>query len=121
MAMDPDFFTARLNEKQNPARALASARQALLAAVAAALASPSRQRPFAAAALRLLRNACFDAPKGSLVDLQFPLDADGMIETMALPCRRWLPLAEELGVADMRLLLLGLPTTACRDIRDRFG
>jgi hypothetical protein len=117
MAMDPDFFTPRWDVAADERDALQAA---LVAAAVAALASRDRHAK-AANALRLLREACFVVPAKALVGLTFPIGPDALIESLAEPCRNWLPFAESLGVADVRLLLVGLATPACRDILDRFG
>src|SRR5690348_4605818 len=114
MAMDSDFFPPRRNVAADE---LDASRAALVAAAVAALASaPQDRHAKAAAALRLLREACFVTPARMLVGLTFPIGPDALLESFAQPCRNWLPLAENLGVADVQLLLVGMATPACRDI-----
>jgi hypothetical protein len=118
MATNPSFFTPRWDDAA--ADELEAAQAALVAAAAAALASRDRHAK-AADALRLLREACFAAPPKALVGLTFPIGPDAMVESLAEPCRNWLPFAESLGVGEIRLLLVGLAPPACRDILDRFN
>jgi hypothetical protein len=117
MVTDPDFFIPRWDVADDE---LDAARTALVAAAAAALASHDRHAK-AAEALRLLREVCFAAPAKALVGLTFPIGPDALIESLAEPCRNWLPFAESLGVADVRLLLVGLATPDCREVLDRFA
>ncbi|HEY0525555.1 MAG TPA: hypothetical protein VGD08_19340 [Stellaceae bacterium] len=118
MVTDPGFFTPRWDVAADE---LDAPRTALAAAATAALAAQHDRHAKAADALRLLREACFAVPPKALVGLTFPIGSDAMIESLAEPCRNWLPFAESLGVADVRLLLVGLATPACRDVLDRFS
>jgi hypothetical protein len=121
MAMDPEFFTPRHAEPLAHEPGLDLARQALLAAVDVALVPDDQRVEAAGPALRMLRALCFEASPGELIGLTFPLGREALVQCLAAPCRIWLPYAAELGVGNERLLVLGLPTAACRDILDRLG
>lgn len=121
MAMDPDFFTRRSPVGAVLDPALDLSRTALMAAIETATAPPARRLALAEIALRALRDACFAAPPRVLVELTFPLDAEGLVCCLERPLADWLPFASELGAAEDRLVLLGQPTSACRDLRWRFS
>jgi hypothetical protein len=77
---------------------------------------PEHRTSVAAGALRALRQVCFLLPPSALIGLVFPLDPEAMVRSLAQPCATWLPLAHAFGVAEERLLMLDLPTAACREI-----
>lgn len=115
MSVEPEFF-ARRTVGAVPDATLDLSRATLLAAIDAALASPAERTAASARALRWLRETCFEAPARSLVGLTFPLDAGGMEHCLEEKLADWLPCAAALGIADERLMFLGLPTSACRDL-----
>jgi hypothetical protein len=121
MAVEPEFFTRRPlgSLADDPALGLAS--EALLAAAEAALTRPAPTEAGLRRALRRLRDLEAAAPEEALAGVRIPLDLDGMRQALTQPCARWLPLAAELGVADERLLTLGFPSVACRDVHLRYG
>ena len=121
MAMDPEFFTPRHAAPLAQEPGLELARQALVAAIELALMRDGERAEAAGPALRTLRAVCFEADPAELIGLTFPLGHEALVQCLAAPCRTWLPYAAELGVGDERLLLLGWPTAACRDILDRLG
>jgi len=119
MAMDPEFFVRR---REAPADDdLARAGIALIAALDTAAAPVLRRRDAAALGFRALRDACFGLPPHLLIGLTFPLDAPAYLECLERRCETWLPLARELGVADARLMMIGLATPTCREIRSRIA
>ena len=118
MAVAPEFFARRVPAgfAPDPGRGLAI--EALLAAANAALA-PS---PLSAMkALRALDKAASAAPARARAALARPRRAEELGAVLDKPCGRWLPFAEELGIADERLSCLGHPTAASRDARLRYG
>jgi hypothetical protein len=119
MGFDPDFFVRR---REAPAEAqLARARDALRAAVETATAPMLRRQDAAALGYRALQDACFESSPPALVGLTFPLGAPAYLECLEWPCETWLPFARELGVAGARLMLVGLATPACGEIRARLA
>jgi hypothetical protein len=121
MAMDPEFFTPRRHGPLEHDSELDLARRALLAAVEVALAPEEERDAAAGTAFRQLRTLCYEANPAELMGLTFPLGREALVECLGRKCGRWLPYADELGVADEQLLLLGWPTAACRQIRLRLG
>jgi hypothetical protein len=118
MAMDPEFFVRR---REAPEADLACARAALAAALDTATAPLLRRRDAASFGFRALRDACFGLSPHQLAGLTFPLGASAYLECLERRCETWLPLARELGVADSRLMLIGLATPECRAIRERIA
>jgi hypothetical protein len=121
MAMDPEFFTPRTNAHFAHDPGIDLARRALLAALDVALAPAEEREAIAGRAFRALRAVCFEANPADLIGLTFPLGGDALLECLGRTCGTWLPYADELGVADDRLLLLGWPTAACGEIRRRLA
>jgi hypothetical protein len=121
MAVEPEFFTRRRSFTLVDDPALGLAAEALLAAAEAALTRPAPTEAGLRRALRRLRDIEAAAPQEALDGLVLPVDLDEMRLCLTRPCAAWLPLASELGVADERLLTLGYPSVACRDVQLRYG
>jgi hypothetical protein len=121
MAIEPEFFTRRRKGALVEGPALGLASEALLAAAEAALTRPAPTEAGLRRALRRLRDIEAAAPDEALEGLVPPCDLDEMRECLTRPCREWLPLASELGVGSERLLTLGYPSVACRDVQLRYG
>jgi hypothetical protein len=121
MASDPEFFMQRRRRATALDPAIESARRALLVAIEVALASAEQRRERAGPSLQMLRAVCFEAGPAELMGLTFPLGRDALIDCLGRRCGEWLPYADELGVAEERLLLLGWPTASCREIQQRLG
>jgi hypothetical protein len=121
MAVEPEFFSRRRNAALVDDPALGLASEALLAAAECALTRPAPTEAGLRRALRRLRDVEAAAPEEALERLSLPRDLDEMRTCLTRPCATWLPLAAELGVADERLLTLGFPTVACRDVQLRYG
>lgn len=120
MAIEPEFFTRRRTGALGNNSPLGLASDALLAAAEAALTRPAPTETGLWRALRGLRDI-EAASEEALEGLIPPRDLDEMRVCLARPCREWLPFASELGVGDVRLLTLGFPSAACRDVQIRFG
>ena len=121
MAVEPEFFSRRRSGSLVDDPALGLASEALLAAAEAALTRPAPTEAGLRRALRCLRDVEAAAPEEALEGLAVPRDLEEMRTCLTRPCARWLPLASELGVAEERLLTLGFPSVACRDVHLRYG
>jgi hypothetical protein len=121
MAVEPEFFSRRRSAALVDDPALGLASEALLAAAEAALTRPAPTEAGLRRALRRLRDVEAAAPEEALESLAPPRDLDEMRACLARPCATWLPLAAELGVGHERLLTLGFPSVACRDVQLRYG
>lgn len=121
MATEPEFFARRRNGPSMGDPALGLASEALLAAAEAALTRPGPTEAGLRRALRRLRDVGAAAPEEALDGLRMPRDLAEMRACLARPCAEWLPLARELGVGEERLLTLGFPSVACRDVQLRYG
>jgi len=120
MATEPESFSRRRAAyAEDPALALAA--EALLAAAEAALTRPAPTEAGLRRALRRLHDVEAAVAEEMLAQLVLPRDLEEMRACLALPCAAWLPLAAQLGVSDERLLTLGFPSVACRDVHLRYG
>ena len=97
------------------------ASEALLAAAEAALTRPAPTEAGLRRALRRVLDVGAAASEDAVSAVQMPRDLEEMRRCLTLPCGDWLPLAEELGVSNERLLTLGFPSVACRDVCLRYG
>jgi hypothetical protein len=121
MASEPEFFSRRHRAGLADDPALELASEALLAAAEAALTRPAPTEAGLRRALRRLLDVGAAASDEAVSTVQIPRDLEEMRRCLALPCGDWLPFADKLGVSDERLLTLGFPSVACRDVCLRYG